>query len=242
MLDWSRLATLALLALAGSLHCAGMCGGFAAMVAARTKSRSAAATPSMLAYVFGKACSYTIVGLSLSLLTGGLDRSLHDSASPELAHSFQSALAVLMGVALIVAGLSSLGVRLPSRWRGAPGPLTKLFAAVRDLPGLQGAFGIGVLTGLLPCGLSWSAFAIAANTDPATAAVGLLLFGICTAPVLLVIGLLGTRIPLSLRKFGPWLVGPLLILLGALTLLRGDIPGLGAVQDEVLPACCTEPH
>jgi len=212
------------------------------MVAARTKSRSMAATPSMLAYVFGKACSYTIVGLGLSLLTGRLDRSLHGSESPELAHQFQAALAILMGVALIVAGLGSLGVRLPSRWKGAPGPLAKLFAAVRGLPGLQGAFGIGILTGLLPCGLSWSAFAIAVNSDPATAAVGLMLFGLSTAPVLLVIGLLGTHIPLRLRKLGPWLVGPLLILLGALTLLRGDLPGLRGVQEQVLPACCSEQH
>lgn len=210
------------------------------MIAARSTSRSQAATPSMLAYVIGKASSYSIVGLSLSLATGGVERGLHESASPELAHRFQSLLAVLMGIALIVAGLAALGVRLPRKLRGAPGPISRVFGAVRDLPGLQGAFGVGVLTGLLPCGLSWSAFAIAANTDPATAAVGLFLFGLATAPVLLVIGLLGTRIPLGVRRFGPWLVGPLLILLGAFTLLRGDIPGTGGVRREVLPDCCSE--
>ncbi len=239
MLDWGILATLALLALAGSLHCAGMCGGFAAMIAARSTSRSQAATPSMLAYVLGKASSYSIVGLALALATSGVDRSLHDSASPEWAHRFQSLLAVLMGIALIVAGLAALGVRLPRKLRAAPGPLAKLFGSVRDLPGLQGAFGVGVLTGLLPCGLSWSAFAIAANTDPGSAAAGLFLFGLGTAPVLLLIGLLGTRIPLGVRRFGPWIVGPLLILLGAFTLLRGEIPGTEGVRREVLPECCS---
>ncbi|MCA9687657.1 MAG: sulfite exporter TauE/SafE family protein, partial [Myxococcales bacterium] len=207
VLDWSLLGTLVLLALAGSLHCAGMCGGFAAMVAARGPGRGLRVAPAMLSYVIGKAISYAILGSSLALLAGGVDARLHASDSADVAHAFQGVLAWFVGIALVVAGLAALGVRLPRRFGGIPAPIARVFEAVRDLPGLQGAFGVGVLTGLLPCGLSWSAFAVATSTDPATAAAGLFLFGLGTAPVLLGIGLLGSSVPLSLRRFGPWIVG-----------------------------------
>ncbi len=231
MLEWGTLAALMVLALAGSLHCVGMCGGFAAMIAAR----STRVTPSMLAYVLGKASSYAVLGLSLALMAGGVERRLHGSESPELAHRFQSGLAILTGVALVVAGLAALGVRLPRRWRAVPAPVSRLFQSIRELPGLQGAFGVGVLTGLLPCGLSWSAFAIAANTNAATALVGLFLFGLATAPGLLTVAFFGARMPDGLRRYGPWLVGPLLILFGSFTALRGGLPGAA----EVLPECCS---
>ena len=47
-----------------------------------------------------------------------------------------------------------------------------------NLGGFAGAFGAGMVTGYLPCGLSWGAFVLATQVEPATAAVGLFLFGL----------------------------------------------------------------
>lgn len=46
----------------------------------------------------------------------------------------------------------------------------------------------------IPCGLSWSAFALGAASEPGTAAIGLFLFGLGTTPALLAVAF-GGRLP-----------------------------------------------
>lgn len=228
------LAPFVLLALFGSLHCVGMCGGFA-LAATAGAERSSARSLQLGAYLLGKSFSYAILGVAVSLLAHSM---VHSAEAPANMARVREGLAWGAGIAIILCGLASMGVKLPS----ARGPLRRIVGAIEPiwkgvlgLSPLSRSFGIGLSTGLLPCGLSWSALAIATQVSPAMAGLGLFVFGIGTAPALTGVSLARWVAPLRARRAAKVLVGPALIVLGLVTLARGGIPVAGA---QVLPECC----
>jgi len=248
----AELSPFLLLGLLGSAHCAGMCGGFAVSVALGAGASRARALWRTLAYLLGKALTYAVLGLvaarAMHLLThagAGLAGSTPgaDAAALETARRF---LAWIAGFVCLLLALSALGLPLfPRAWRArlaGPGERPRLlglvFDSARALPGSARSFGIGLGNGLLPCGLSWAALALAAGSRPATAALGLFAFGLATAPVLLATALSGHLLPLALRaRLRP--VGALLLIVFAvLTVARGGLPRPLAAAEEALPACC----
>ncbi len=148
---------------------------------------------------------------------------------------------------MILAGLWNLGLRAPIPRSIARGgsfgrALGVVGASVRSLGGPMGAFGTGVLTGLLPCGLSWSAFALATQVDRPTAAAGLFLFGLGTGPALLLLGLGWVTLQLRGRTLAIRLAGGVVILFGVLTILRGDSrpDRVELAGDGETSECCDE--
>lgn len=235
----------------GALHCAGMCGGFAAIVATGGTARSRTARD-LAAYVVGKALTYGVLGALAAtaghLLAHGGARLAGGGpgARADWLLGVQRACAWLAGLTLILFGTGSLGLRPPSRLAAFVAGLRPiraagaLFSAVRTLPGLARPLGIGLVTGLLPCGLSFSAFALSASSGPRLGAAGAFVFGLATGPVLFASGwgwsgLFARRRPLALR-----LAGPLLIAFGVYTVLRGGLPFDQGIAQKALPACCAE--
>jgi sulfite exporter TauE/SafE len=100
----------------------------------------------------------------------------------------QRAASVLAGAILVLEALAGLAGSGPLAGRGG-----RLFARVaatlgRRIPGHP--LGLGLLLGLLPCGLLYSALiAAAARGDALQGALALLLFGLGTAPALLGVSL-----------------------------------------------------
>jgi sulfite exporter TauE/SafE len=248
----AELAPFVLLGLLGSAHCAGMCGGFAVTVALGAGASRARATGHSLTYLAGKALTYAVLGLlaarAAHLLThagAGLAGSSPEEDAAAL-EGLRRGLAWVAGLACLLLALSALGLPLfPRVWRarlagvGGSSRLLKLaFDSARALPASARGFGIGLATGLLPCGLSWAALALATGSQPATAAAGMFLFGVATAPVLLATALAGHLLPLRLRtRLRP--VGALLLIVFAvLTVARGGLPRPLAAAEEALPACC----
>lgn len=223
-----------LLALFGSLHCVGMCGGFA--LAANSGAKQTTTRSLQLAlYLLGKSFSYAILGVTVSLIAHS---AVHGSEAPASVDRAREVFAWGAGVAIILCGLASMGVRFPS----ARGPLRVAIRAIEpiwkgvlELSPLSRSFGIGLSTGLLPCGLSWSALAIATQVSPAIAGLGLFVFGIGTAPALTGVSLARWIAPTKARRVAHLFVGPALVVLGVVTLARGGVP---VVSSEVLPACC----
>lgn len=247
MPTWGELLPFVLLGLLGSLHCAGMCGGFAVTVALTPAgdARRRALARSLL-YVLGKSLSYAVLGLvavrASWLLTHG-GAVLAGGSPAEHAATFEvvrRAMAWVAGAAFVVFALSALGLPvLPRVLRsGAPRPrmLGFLFDSVRSLPGHARGFGLGVANGLLPCGLSWAALALAVGGGELRGALGLFLFGLSTAPVLLLVGLGGASIPPRLRTRLAPLAAPLILVFAVLTVLRAGAPG----GDGTSPVCCQE--
>ncbi|MCA8978451.1 MAG: sulfite exporter TauE/SafE family protein [Planctomycetes bacterium] len=247
----SALLPFLLLGVGGSAHCMGMCGGFAALVGEGARQRGRLGVREQLAYVLGKALTYCVLGLALALAADWALRGGAQLASGEEVHQahvlerWRGILAWVAGGLMVVLGLASLGLRLPRRLAarplvaGAHGFARRLFRGIADLPGLGGAFGVGVVTGFLPCGLSWGALALAAASPPRDALLGMLIFGLATGPALAVVGLGWSGIPAGWRALAARAAGPLLIAFGILTIVRGGLPDSISGVQAALPACCS---
>jgi hypothetical protein len=167
--------------LGGFGHCLGMCGPFVLYVSrrfGRGPERRLATLGQQLLYTLGRILTYAALGAAAGAVGGAVD----------LAGSMlgvQRAAAVVAGAVLILYGLGNLAAWLPSL-SSAGGPLFQRVAEMlaRRAPGQ--AVLTGLLLGLLPCGLVYSALiAATARGGPAPGATALLLFGVGTAPAML---------------------------------------------------------
>jgi sulfite exporter TauE/SafE len=173
--------------LLGSLHCAGMCGGFVAFYAGdRRGERSRLAAH--LAYSAGRLVAYA----SLGALGGALGAAL-DATGGLL--GVQRAAAVVAGALMTLWGAAALlavgGVRVPRL--AAPPALRGLVsggvARVAARPPATRALVIGLLTGCLPCGWLYAFAATAAGTGSAPAGAAVMaVFWLGTLPVMLSLG------------------------------------------------------
>jgi hypothetical protein len=179
-----------LLGLFGTAHCVGMCGPLVLALPGRTGRLA----PQLL-YHLGRIATYTLVcaflGVVGSLASG---RLLTADAAPlgSLARA-QVAISLVAAALMIVLGLARLGVVAEPRFLRGP--------SISRLPGLDAVrtaalrgrslamVPLGLLLGLLPCGLSYGAFAAALTAEtPLSAALAGLGFGLGTLPGLLLLG------------------------------------------------------
>ena len=162
-----------------SLHCIGMCGSLA-LSASLGKSHQR--TPRALMYQSGRLISYTLSGLIL----GWLGQTL--TISP----LFKNLLLLAAGIWMILLALSMGGIlklKLPQ-------------LRVKGLKGHHGAFVVGLLNALMPCGSLQTMQVLALSTgNPLTGAGLMLVFGLVTAPALGLMQWLAGRLS-SLR--GRW--------------------------------------
>lgn len=173
----------------GSLHCAGMCGGFAIALARRSPRGRVLAH--QLLHGVGKATTYAVLAAALAAgQAWGLSRS--EGGDGFAIHDLRLALRWVAAAALILAGLESLGLGGwvaksvgISFFRPLLEPLRR---TVRSLSGSAGAFSLGMVNGLLPCGLSFAAILLAAEHAPPIAFAGAFLFGMTTTPALVAMG------------------------------------------------------
>lgn len=168
--------------LAGSAHCIGMCGGIGASLGLGHRQRSL-----LIYHHLGRILSYTLLGLILGLILPllGLRPALPQHAL--ILRYLAAAIIIATGLCLIfnlqpLRRLEKYAYRL---WRPIAA-LTRHFIPARVA---SDAFILGLLWGLLPCGLIYSALALALSTaQPFAAALVMLSFGIGTLPAMLALG------------------------------------------------------
>jgi sulfite exporter TauE/SafE len=227
-------ATAFLLGLLGSLHCAGMCGPLALALPA-LGNRTASYFAGRVAYNLGRVVTYCALGLVFGLV-----------GKTFLLAGVQRWVSIGLGVALL-AGLFA------SRKMAAAIPVIKLVAWLKvHMSSLLGRRSVeslallGLLNGLLPCGLVYVAAAGATATgDILSGAKYMTLFGLGTIPMMLAISLSGKLVPVSLRlrllkavPVGVFLVATLLILRGMALGIPYLSPNLTPVNGA--PGCCPE--
>ncbi|MFT7539149.1 MAG: sulfite exporter TauE/SafE [Gammaproteobacteria bacterium] len=236
----TSLSAFLILGLVGSFHCAGMCGGFAAAVAMASGTTRRRLLLDQAVFAFGKALTYVVLGLALRTI-------LHDSVHASGIALLQRGLSVFAGAVLVLGGFKLMGL-IPSLGtnrltRTLIATFSRAQSAARALGGTAGAFGAGLLTGFLPCGLSWSAFALATQVRPGVAIIGLFLFGLGTSPALALTAL-GARRVLGWspkhRIIGARVAGALLILFGLMTAMRGGWTVEEALAGELAPCCAQD--
>lgn len=206
MIEPLSLLTALLLGLFGSSHCLVMCGGIAAAIGSRAGERQ---LQTLLLFNGGRLLSYALLGLlvgSLGLWLG----SLHDQLMLVL-RSIAALMLILMGLYvarwwMVLTRFEQLGKPV---WNALQ-PITRRFiSSARPLDQLR----LGMLWGLLPCGLIYSTLAwVAANGSPAMGAAAMLAFGIGTLPALFASTLAGTVL-------APWLNRPAVRQIAALLLI-----------------------
>lgn len=224
------LGSVFLLGLLGTGHCVGMCGAFSLAVSAGAKNGGALFLRHV-GYQLGKATSYLFI--AVVLLIGSTWLAGRNPVAP-----IQTALGWVVGLAMIGLGFAYvLEWRLPSRWAGSlrSSPACRALAQLWHSPSLLKSVLAGWVNGFLPCGLSLMAILYLVGTNSAaTVVVGSYVFGFSTLPGLFVVGLLGQRFSLAGRR---WLLragGVALILLGGLTLVRGDPRVHGWFHDRLM--------
>ena len=189
--DVTDFALIFLAGLAGSMHCVGMCGGFACGLG--TDSRGHAATAwRHLAYNVGRVTSYAFLGAVVGHLGVLLVGHEDEASTGSLA---QRALALVSGALMIYIGLQFLGLLgrkgHPLLGLGAQG-LTQSLRALLKAPGLGAPLAFGVLNGLLPCPLVYALAAQAAASGSAASGLGIMVvFGLGTFPAMLAMGGIG---------------------------------------------------
>ncbi|MBT8196208.1 MAG: sulfite exporter TauE/SafE family protein [Bacteroidia bacterium] len=198
----------------GSMHCIGMCGPIALVVPLNRKS-TLTMTSGALSYNIGRIFTYFIFGLLFgligsSLALGGMQRSV------------SVALGILIIISALLPGLVTRYFNvIPIIAKGT----NRLKSALSDLfkqKSLSSLFVIGLLNGLLPCGLVYVAIA-GAIVDGSVLGGGLFMaaFGAGTIPVMFAIPMLGKFVSDANRRRLMRIFPIILILVGILFIMRG---------------------
>jgi len=208
------------LGIVGSLHCVGMCGPIALALPYQAGSRWATAG-NVLLYNAGRILMYALLGLLIGTLGKGLYLA-----------GLQAQFSIAVGIALLAAVFLSVNIeyqllRIPIVLRFNQWVKQRLGSLLQGRgPGTL--FGIGLLNGLLPCGLVYMAVVGALSTGNALAGgTYMAAFGLGTLPMLLSTALLGQFVTLKWRSYARKLAPIAVAVMAVLLIMRGvnfDIP------------------
>lgn len=204
--------------LAGSFHCIGMCGGIVAAISLKDSGNAFGARfRSQLFYNTGRIATYTALGAVAGLIGSSLDLM-----SMKVVFRWFMVGANLM---VIMVGLSSalgLNVLNLSTLEGTgarflTAPLKRLLAANSPIASLP----LGLVLGLLPCGLVYAPLLAAAGTgSPVIGAATMAAMGLGTVPVLLAFGTASSAVSGALRNAMLRAAGVIIALMGVAGLWR----------------------
>jgi len=219
------------LGLMGSFHCVGMCGPIALALPLNNSSWFTRIFGSLL-YNIGRAITYALMGAVFGILGEGLHLG-----------GFQSWLSIAMGSVMVLA------IVFPALFRGS-GKLDKYlygynarlkqrFGVLFNQRSYSSLLIIGLLNGLLPCGLVYMALAGAIATGGvASGALFMLIFGLGTLPMLLLLSLAGNVVTASFKSKINKAIPYVIVIIGILFILRGlnlGIPYVSPPKERLHP-------
>jgi sulfite exporter TauE/SafE len=214
----AALATALLAGLLGSAHCFGMCGGISGLFALESGVRGLRRQlPMALTYNAGRLASYAILGFAVAALGSRFVGLSPGAAGP---------VRLVAGAVIILIGLqiafSFRTLDILERVGGiAWSRISPVAGRLLPVTSLPRALGLGLLWGLLPCGLVYSMLLVAATSLRAVdGALIMLAFGIGTTPAMLLTGLGAARLAQLMQDRRTRLgAGLLIVMLGILTLV-----------------------
>lgn len=164
-----------MLGLAGSLHCVGMCSP---LVMAVTNLKGPQFV-NRLVYNMGRIFSYGLLGLVAATFGSLFQFS-----------GFQNAISTALGALLILGGILGLTtVKIPLLTTGMltlTGTIKKIFSKFLSKKTISSLTLMGMLNGVLPCGLTSIALAYCISlSTPQEGLLFMLIFGLATLPVML---------------------------------------------------------
>ena len=204
----------------GSLHCLGMCGPIAMAMPYQAKSKWLTAL-NIMQYHLGRVITYAILGGIIGLVGRGIFLA-----------GMQRSFSIGAGILLLVMAVFSL--RVSSNLVSIP-VVNRIFFWIKSTMGhllkdksASSILLIGMLNGLLPCGLVYMAIVGAVSTGDVVRGMGYMaLFGLGTVPMVFVASIAGTFAGLRLRNTLRKLVPVFLLAFAVLLIMRGlnfDLP------------------
>lgn len=221
-----------LLGFAASGHCLVMCGGITAALgmAAARDAKGRTRLTLLMGYQLGRIGSYSLAGLLLGGIFGGLVALLDIELIRQALRAF-SALALLLAALAAFGYLRDPGISIGRRLWPRIAPLGRRLLPVNTLPR---ALAFGTVWGWMPCGLVYSVLLVAAlQADAARSAIIMAAFGLGTIPALL-IAALGAQRFARFTALAParYVAGSVLLFSAVLTLagpwMEHSLPGLHA--------------
>jgi sulfite exporter TauE/SafE len=215
------------LGLVGSLHCAGMCGPLALALPGTAISPSRFAL-GRVAYNLGRIITYCLIGLIFGLFGKTLFLA-----------GVQRWISIALGIVLITGLFASRKLAL---WKPVTWLVNQLKTRMSELlrqRSLASVGLLGLLNGLLPCGLVYVAAAGATATgNVISGAIYMAAFGAGTLPMMLAIGLGGKLVPFSLRLKLRAAIPISVFILGILLILRGMSLGIPYISPNLATGSC----
>lgn len=223
-----------LLGLLGSVHCVGMCGPLALSLPVQHLSGSKKMLGIFL-YNFGRVTTYGFLGLIFGIAGRGFSL-----------FGLQQKFSVALGIILILLFVTSFfhlrlikNTVIERKWNPF---VVKLLHPLFGKKNLSAVCLIGLLNGLLPCGVVYMAIAGALATGQVMdSAMFMIAFGTGTIPAMFLLGVAGNYISLSTRNFLRKLSPLVVAFMGVLLILRGlnlDIPFVSpAITQHTAEAC-----
>lgn len=219
--------------LAGSLHCAGMCGPIIWVMPFQVLTGYKKWLGIAL-YHFGRISVYALMGLVLH------------SFSALFHPQWQQYISIVLGIVLLVVGIISF---IPGRnsfslpWAGF---VKSRLGHFIGSPSVFSLFITGTLNGLLPCGMVYMALSAAATADTALQSMALMYaFGAGTLPMLIALTVLKSKASFLRIQHVKKLVPVVMLVFGCIFVLRGMnlgipylSPQVAVEQHEVKATCC----
>lgn len=217
----------------GSLHCIGMCGPIALALPVYGQGTFKKVAGPLL-YNTGRMVTYGLLGMLFGLVGKGF-----------VIGGYQQLLSIVLGVLILVAMLLPAGIKSKLG-------MTKIIAPfISKLKSLLGTFlkqrtagsffVIGLLNGLLPCGLVYLAIAGAIATgDIVNSGLFMVVFGLGTVPALLFIAVAKGMISVTVRNKITKAIPVFTVVMACLLILRGLDLGIPYLSPELSKTDCTK--
>ncbi len=220
-MESADLLTIFIVALLGSVgHCIGMCGGF---VLAYSTSKIEAGRSKVFQsfahtlYSLGRISAYMLIGAAFGYLGSAIGFTL----------TSKGILFIIIGILMVLIGISLSGklrfLTLIEHSLAQSKVFKKLFKIVIQSKSLPSFYVMGVLNGLIPCGLVYFfATASVASGSAFMGAVVMGIFGLATVPALFILGMLSSFISqMSWRKHVLMIASVIIALYGVYTGFKG---------------------
>ncbi len=213
--------------LIGSFHCIGMCGPIAIALPLKNNSWFTKFFSAAL-YNLGRSVTYGAMGAIFGLLGKGFQLI-----------GVQQWVSIAMGIIMILSVFFPLIFRkhinadgFVAKWVGK---LKSSFKKLFSIRSYMSLWVIGLLNGLLPCGLVYMALAgaiVSGNTIHG--AVYMIVFGLGTLPIMLSVSLIGNIVSLKFRNKIRKIIPIFIVIIGILFILRGMNLGIKYISPEIV--------
>lgn len=210
----------------GSFHCIAMCGPIALSLPINSSSLFHKLSH-LLLYNLGRTITYSLLGLLFGIV-----------GQTFLFFGFQQYVSIGLGIIILLSVFFSSSIAAKNQFTSSfynfmnfvRSKLLKLF----QKKGWLSVFNIGLLNGLLPCGLVYMAIAGAvATSNYFYGMLFMALFGLATIPVMLSLSLVGNIIHIKFRRTIKNAIPIVLSVMAVLLILRGLNLGIPYVSPKI---------